>query len=1140
MLSLFSTSSDTSGFRLQYMEVLNWGTFHNKIFRMEPMGNNALLTGANASGKSTIIDALLTLMVPEQKDRFYNQSSGVEKKGNRTEETYVLGNYGNIQKEGDNGSTTQSLRDKSTYSVLLATFANADMYTVTLFQVRWFAGSELKRAYGIAHTALEIGRDFSHFDGKGNWKRMLEKAYRNSVRNPIEYYDGPVGYAERLRELLGMKSKKALALFNQIVGVKVLDDLDEFIRTNMLEDRDCEGMYIELKDSFKVLMDAKNNIQKTKLQIEKLTPIAQLADEIMLAKQTIGELDADREKIEYWAARKTIDLGERMVKEYELKLDTLKKDEKGLDEEAERLRKEERAKSIAIEKDEVGMQIKDIEKDIQMLAQQRNEKTGLMNEYNSLAQELQLRTEPDKETFLAQRAATEESVEQFQKDQEDIIKEIAGQDKRSADIDKEKLEKMETVKALLKNKNNIPVKESDIRDRILEVTGAGREEIPFVGELVRVAQGEAQWECSIEKILHHFALHMIVPDKYYHEVNAFVNNTNLKGRITYYHYMGNTTLASMQQYTDMGGYVLDKIEIKPDSEYEDWIRDMIYNKYNYACVDTLEELERVKEKAVTSDGLIKFSHERHEKDDREHVVSRQNFVLGWDNKEKIDLLKEAIARLDQEKEELKLKCEELNRRKAKIQKVLKNSNLLVEKFTDYSMLNWQECAEAIQKKKAEKEELEKHNEAIRMLEKQIEAIKEELKGIEQKKKEINKDEALTEARQKQVNMDMDRSRVSIKNMKTLVLDNFEESHPELRNCMYDEVEPKSKSFKAEVINERKKQEKALSKAENKATTLISQYKRPKEEVLEKYKDWRSDVSALPESVEMIGEYQELLARLEHENLPKYEKEFNTYLERTLTDKVGDFSIFFRQWNESIDKSIRMLNDSLRNINYHKHPHETYIKLVKQNKPNESIKEFRSLMREAMPNVQKMNSTVDGRDIHFREHIEPFMKRLEDENWRREVMNVRGWFTYKAEEFNRETQVKETTYENMGHLSGGEKAQLTYTILGSAIAYQFGIAQNGMQENSFRFIAIDEAFKAQDEEKARYLIELCNQLHLQLLVVTPNDNINIVEDDISFVYFVERKQNKTSWLYSMPIQQWKEEKEVINKVGLPANGRLKFE
>ena len=93
MLNLFSTKSDKAGFRLQYMEVYNWGTFDKRVFRINPQGNNSLLTGANGSGKSTFIDALLTLMVPTMKDRFYNQSSGVEKKGFRTEKTYCLWNW---------------------------------------------------------------------------------------------------------------------------------------------------------------------------------------------------------------------------------------------------------------------------------------------------------------------------------------------------------------------------------------------------------------------------------------------------------------------------------------------------------------------------------------------------------------------------------------------------------------------------------------------------------------------------------------------------------------------------------------------------------------------------------------------------------------------------------------------------------------------------------------------------------------------------------------------------------------------------------------------------------------------------------------------------------------------------------------
>ena len=52
------------GHRLQYMELLNWGTFNGKIWRITPEGENSLLTGAVGSGKSTVVDALTSLLVP--------------------------------------------------------------------------------------------------------------------------------------------------------------------------------------------------------------------------------------------------------------------------------------------------------------------------------------------------------------------------------------------------------------------------------------------------------------------------------------------------------------------------------------------------------------------------------------------------------------------------------------------------------------------------------------------------------------------------------------------------------------------------------------------------------------------------------------------------------------------------------------------------------------------------------------------------------------------------------------------------------------------------------------------------------------------------------------------------------------------
>ncbi len=307
-----------------------------------------------------------------------------------------------------------------------------------------------------------------------------------------------------------------------------------------------------------------------------------------------------------------------------------------------------------------------------------------------------------------------------------------------------------------------------------------------------------------------------------------------------------------------------------------------------------------------------------------------------------------------------------------------------------------------------------------------------------------------------------------------------------------------------------------------ANTKINAFKNPPEEITTKYKSWRSDVNKLPEKVEFIGEYQKKYQELLKDDLPKFEKKFNKYLEDTIIDRVGGFNMFFKTWSDEIVSNIRSLNASLKKIDFKDSP-KTYIKLDYKNKSNENVNEFRKLLHNAISGVIELDKTIDGKRIHFENNILPLINKLEDEKWREKVLDVRSWYEYKAEEYYRETGQKFKTYSGMGHLSGGEKAQLTFTILGSAIAYQFGLTKDGLQSNSFRFIAIDEAFKAQDEDKARYLLKLCKQLHLQLLVVTPADNIHIVEDYISFVHYVERKNETTSWLYDMSIEQFNEER-----------------
>lgn len=1123
---LFTTNAGTAGYRLSYMEIYNWGTFNNRIYRIAPDGNNSLLTGANASGKSTLIDALLTLLVPAKKDRFYNQSSGNERKGDRTEETYVLGNYGNIQAEGESATKMQQLRDKKTYSVLLASFVNNHNNVVTLFQVRWFVNGELKCSYGFSSKPLSIKDDFSGFNGsKGDWKKSLEKRYNTNVpQKQIEFYDTIKDYKDRITNAFGLRSDKALTLFNQIVGVKVLNDLDEFIRNNMLEQRDAENEYIHLSESFATLMEAKTTIEKVKEQIAQLQPIDEKARRLEEIAKALDELKNTRELAVYWFAKKNVELAKAKIVELNEKLARLNDELAKLEGEKERLKQQERDLSLSIENDDVGRQIKELEKEIKGLNSTKQTRQNKLNEYNKKVVEIGLVENPTEQAFIKNRETARVGKGQCQSDL-DAKNEELRLAKNNADKLKEDIEEnVKTLQVLQKNKNNISGREAEIRDEILQAVGATANEIPFIGELIRVKDNERDWENSIEKILHNFGLRLIIPERYYKPVSEYVNSHNLRGRIVYHRHEETSSLRGFQNPPT--NCLLNKLEFNTKSPYWTWVEDAIADHYNYVCVLDLEEFYRYKEKAVTIEGLIKSAHNKHEKDDRPHTSSRENYVLGWDNKEKITSIRAIVKDLQEQQRQnkdvirrIEAECKNIDARRLCLHDIF-------EKFTKYEEINWEETARIIQEKEEQKKKLEAANNKVKELEEQLKGVQDALSKLEKQTIVSKNGEIFQIEKVELVNATrrLEENNPIFESLGNTDVSIFEEQHRAWLDVNYDTVNSKRNALQTNIQKQEESKKEEKGRIEGEAADLIRRFMNPSEDITQKFKDWRSDVHALPEasSINLISEYQKLYERLQNEDLVKHEKKFNEYLQETVINKVSDFRMFFNNWETAIKATIKMLNQSLYKIDFSSTP-TTYIQLVNSKRINSDIADFKRVLEDAIPNIREINATIDGKRTHFEKKIEPLMGLLKNEQWRKKVMDVRSWYSYKAEEFYKETDQKFKTYESMGQLSGGEKAQLTYTILGSAIAYQFGLTKDGLQAKSLRFIAIDEAFKAQDEDKARYLISLCKQLNLQLLVVTPSDNIHIVENDISFVHYVERNGNE-SRLFDMPIEIFKKERE----------------
>lgn len=1128
MWSLFSTSPDQSGFRLQYMEIYNWGTFDKKVFRISPNSNNSLLTGANGSGKTTFVDALLTLLVPLKKDRFYNQSSGVEKKGDRTEESYVYGYYGDIQKEGSSETIAQKLRNDNAFSVLLACFENEEGNSVTLFQCRYFVNKNLKRVFGIAHKPLEIERDIHPFDASGNWKKRLEKQYNTPTKRNIEFFnDSPSKYAERMIQLFGMRSSKALSLFNQTVGIKVLGDLNEFIRTNMLEPQDTEKEWLLLKDSFNTLLSTKVNIEKSREQIQLLEPICSDGELYKTMQIEVGHIREDHETATTFFVTKGLELYKSAIagikKENQLliyKIVELKRSVESLKDESTDL-------AVQIKNDDVGRQLKDLERKLADLLNQISDKENQFLKYQRLSGKLGYDTNLDQKLFEKNIQTASKDLVEFERKIDAYNKKIYDKQRTLEEYEIEDQSLSKEFDFYTKNATKITAKVSNIRDRIADALALGNGQLPFVGELIQLKDNEKKWEFSVERVLHSFALCMIVPEHFYGKVNAFVNENDMKGRIVYFKHEAVESLKEMRSKDKRR--MLSKLQFNTKSPYCEWVQKKLIDQFDYICVEDTNDFEE-KGKFVTLNGLIRSSNNRHDKDDRKQSKNKSNSILGWDNKEKLLFVKEKVKALRASKTKEEAAVLKLRSEKQIITDRLSAARDLGAFAGSYGSIDFPPPKLESEELKEQIEELQATDNSVRILQAQlnkvslkIRAQEAEIEGL--KKQQWTQDKQVdTYENSLQKLLKEKESLLESIDLADLDLNTFKKRNPSIVSLSVSNFDQLRAQFTNDGLQKLAEMERNGSKLREALQKKMMQFKNPPERIVQKYKDWRSEVYNLPEDVEYIEAYFKLLEQLKQDNLPEYEQKFENYLTDTLLGRVGEFKHFFDNWKSKIEENIQALNAALMNIDYKDIP-KTYIQLVAQRSMYPNQRTFRTFLEKAMPNAVDFESNVEEKKKHFEKNIRPLIDQLEaDEKWRKEVMDVRTWFKFFAEEYYKEDGTKMKSYENMGKLSGGEKAQLTYTILGSAISYQFGLTSDGMQTKSFRFIAIDESFSNQDDEKARYLMNLCKQLNLQLLVVTPSDKINVVQDYISYVHLVERRNNKNSWLYDMPIMQFLETQE----------------
>lgn len=1066
------------GYRLHRLEVYNWGTFDStdgNVHTMPIGGETTLLVGHNESGKSTLVDALLTLLVRPGISRNFNVAAGAGK-GERTERTYIRGAY-ERRSSDESGSEIKYLREAhGYYSALLACFHNEATGGVFTLAVILYLTSDnsVEKLYCFAPGERSIAKNCSGITGMDKLAKQMQA--RGFPKTSKSYSD----YFEWFRKATGVQPQ-AMDMFNQTVAVKDIQRLNEFIRKHMLEAKPWAEKVDELLRHFQDLSDAHRDLLRVQKQHTLLIPIDEGGAEYSKLSEQLRHVDRLIDDAEAYFNHKIIEIYSSSCEEKGAQL-------------AETGRAREKTTS---QLDEVREEGRRIQNEIDQAGGDRLRRIpDLINAHRIAAaakKEHSVRFQDAlRRAGIARTPVDNASLQTLRRGlpaRSDELRSVL----HSAELERRVLihQHGETVRALTNEeaelkalegrRENVPVWLGDLRRQLCNELRLNDSELRFVAELIAVKQTERAWEPSIEMLLRGFALTLLIPDRHYNLVSSYIERSHLRdnqgrGQKLVYHRIGQSR-SSDGSLTTHDKSLLNKIEFRSGHAFLPWVKGELQSRFNYLCCETIEDFQLARERAVTRERHVKHMGGRHEKDDRDQFLDRRRFVLGWDNREKrqsleqgIRELRQTISNLDTEIQGFDQQQNNARDKLQAIQEVLTVSN--------FSAIDFLAEEKEIASLTREKQALEDNNEIIRVLKRRRSTLEKQVKQLEATQEGLIRDSERIEGEIKTGQQIIRNAKQVLSELRAAgTLSSAHSSFAEIDACFVDDSLTWDNIFNKQATFE-KKQKAQRVKIEAEIAPIQEQLHKAMSLYLRTFPDDKLELTA---DVKYLGDFQALLKRIKTDDLPRHEKRFKERLNEKVGEDVGLLRSAFETERAEIEDRIELLNRSLRQLHYQP---DTHMRLEAQHVRDREIVEFRQSLYDCVSGA--FDGTTEANEQRYL-RIEKLIIRLRDEDtWRRKVTDVRNWFDFAAVEIDEVTGEERSYHEDSSGKSGGGKAKLAFTILVAAIAYQYDLQPELANASRFHFVTVDEMFSRIDDRNSKYALDLFAQFALQLLIVAPLD------------------------------------------------------
>ena len=1075
--------------RIERMQLINWGGFDG--YRSVDFASRAtLISGASGTGKSSLMDAYLAVMMPS--DVPFNGASNDAAVGRarnpdqRNLLTYLRGKVDSARDPQTGAMRDINLRgsEQLTWGAVAVTFVNDDDRRFTVV-----------RAYLVPRRALRTGdlsMTMATVDGPFDLTELeafVPKRFdAGELQGRIPGFVVRDTYAElsytlhtRLGIGAGGDGGRAMRLLARIQAGQHLPTVDGLYKSMVLERPSTYEAADRALSHFEALDEAYLAMETESRKARVL--------------ERLGELRRDYED-GHRAAAELERLGFAEDGETPFAVWRSRAHEALLDEAVSRNRREKLAAGATLEAARArataaGVRVRELERQVSeqggsalRRAEERREAAEAAHAEAVRTRALfDERTEPldeplhDEASFVAALSRSEEFLDDDDAALEAIEAERAELHREAFPLEERNTELRLELQSLRGRDGAVPDRLHRARLALAEAAGLDPEQLPFVAELIDVAPTHAAWRPAIEVTLHGLARTVLVDEEHLDAFGRAIDAVRIPVRLQFEGVpLGATTAPAPGDPAFVSGRITYKA-----SPFSAWVEQRVTSdRIDARCVDSPSQLSGGGRR-VTANGQLRDGRRG------SHGDPGGAPILGFTNEAR-------IASIESEMAELRGRLELIAGRQAAVQRRLagREAERAAHRYrldSEWSRIDVDGAAARRDAAAADLERLLDASDVLQELQGSVTAAQRELDAA-------NAERFPAEDRVRRLDEEHG-SLVDQQDAATTVIDRFERSGVD--EVSTDDVERIEAALAAVggvpslggFADAMKRLRTRLGDELSAAVRLAEQAAIAQVHVFEHYQSIWHDPN-LGTTLESYGDYRAILDGILGTGLPERRQEWRRRLSQWSGEDLVPLSSAFDSAVEEIEDRLVPVNDILRDLPFG--PAHDRLKIVLRRVHREEAAAFRRELRALSGEVtaELDDDALEGRFQRLRR----FMESMRDTaatstsaSTRDQVLDVRRHVEITAVRY--DTSGRDVSvYSSLGDKSGGETQELVAFIVGAALRYQLG--DEDRPRPRFAPVLLDEGFIKADSEFAGRAVVAWLRLGFQLVIGAPLDKVTALE------------------------------------------------